>query len=148
MERSAADVMGSTGGSEHIEARRPVIALVLEYAGGVVRKEQGRNIGEKLGLIVRIPAGFCVIALSVASVMSSRGGNDEADDCRSSVGRVGGVMASENEEEETGDIRLLTSCSNKVIALVAAIAAMASMSSICSALFALFITFSFPSSTT
>jgi hypothetical protein len=104
-------VIGSAGGSEHMEERRSAIALVLKKARGVVRKEEERNMGGHLGLTVRIPAGFCAIASSVASVISSRGGKDEVDDCRSSVGRVGCVMASENEEEETGDSGLVTSFS-------------------------------------
>lgn len=143
MEWSAAEVIGSTGGSEHIEERRSAITLVLKKARGVVRKEQERNMGEHLGLTVRISAGFCVIASSVTSVISSRGGKDEVDDCRSSVGRVGCVMASENEEEETGDIGLVTSFSDTANAPMAA---MASMSSIRSALFSFLAAFPFPSS--
>ena len=89
--------MPSTSGSELRKERRSVIALVFEKANEPIRKEQGRDIGGNLGLTVRIFAGFSLIACSVASVISSRGGNDEADGCRPIVGRVGGVMASENE---------------------------------------------------
>jgi hypothetical protein len=145
MEWSVAEVIGSAGWSEHMEERRSAIALVLKKARGVVRKEEERDMGGHLGLTIRIPAGFCVIASSVASVISSRGGKDEVDDCRSSVGRVGCVMASDNEEEETGDSGLVTSFSDTV---VAPMAAMASMSSIRSALFSFFTAFPFPSSTT